>query len=164
MTASISAIKAEFDGSVKGDDIPHGRLGLLAISSIVSNRGLRAKDTAEFLARLMRDHYSDMVDFIHRDVGYRGLTVCSNWRTADDALLGPLDKWANAACDIMDRHVYYGGPHHGEAASYSVTAGDQYDDASVVCFDPSESDYGNRRDVGMPISDLAFSGKHKYCE
>jgi hypothetical protein len=43
-------------------------------------------------------------------------------------VLGALDKYTNAACDVIDRHGYFGGKHSGEGASYSVREGHTYTD------------------------------------
>ena len=147
---------------VKGDDPGRGRVGLTSVWEIANNNGPRSKDAAEFLARLMLNYYSDLVRFVHNDLGYRGSTVCSNWRTADDAKLGPLDKWANSVCDIMDRHGYYSGPLHGAAAEYAVRAGQRYDDATVVRFDSPEKDQGKREEFSNPLIDLVFNDKPSF--
>jgi hypothetical protein len=118
--------------AVRGDDAASGRAGLLGLWEIANRPKARARDTAEFLTRLMRDHYQALQGFLKQDLGYQGLTVCSNWHTADERVLGPLDNWANSACDIMDRHAYMGGPHQGDAASYAVRSGQTFDDRSVL--------------------------------
>jgi len=71
-------------------------------------------------------------------------------------VLGPLDKWSNAGCDFLDRHGYYGGPHQGERASYALSPGDRYDDASALLF---QTDKGSGRPVDLPLFDVAYGGK-----
>ena len=118
--------------SLKGDVPSEGRMGFLPLWNVAHDRSVRARETAEFLARLMRDSYAQWHTFLKNDLGYRGLTICSNWHTADELVLGPLDNWANSVCDIMDRHGYFAGKHEGEGASYSVRPGHQFTDRSVL--------------------------------
>lgn len=124
---------------VRGDDLAEGRAGFIGLWNITNQPSARGRDTAEFLARLMHDYYSAMHSFVRNDLGVRALTICSNWHTADERILGPLDNWANATCDVMDRHGYFAGPHTGEGANYSIRAGQQYADRSALRFDPGSS-------------------------
>jgi hypothetical protein len=113
-------------------------MAVVDFSKMVNRRTQRDRDTAAFLTHLMYDFYSDLYRYIHSELGFRGSIVCSNWKTADDAILGPLDKWANSACDVMDRHSYYSGPHRGDRAGYMVAAKDVYSDASLLRFESPE--------------------------
>ncbi len=130
--AAVSMLRS--GRAVRGDDATRQRLGLMPLSEILQNvDDHRAQQTALFLAHLMRRYYQHQVQYL-KGLGYRGLTVCSNWHTADEARLGPLDNWANLACDVMDRHGYFSGPHTGDAATYSIEEGHRYSDRSVLRF------------------------------
>lgn len=132
---SIENAAARWHGKpIKGDDFSAGRVGVLGADALASDASPRAQDSAEFLSRLMRDHYTRLQDFIRKDLGFGGLTVCSNWQTSNEQVLGPLDNWANAVCDVMDRHAYQSGPHEGDAAGWAVQDGQRYDDGSSLIF------------------------------
>ena len=64
----------------------------------------------------------------HHFLGYGGLVVASNWTTADNATLLPIERWTYQAGDIIDKHGYFGGPHKGDGAGYSVRVGLAYED------------------------------------
>jgi hypothetical protein len=143
-------------GHVRGDLTSVGRAGFIRLDRIVRDRGLRAQDTAQFLATLQRQYFDGMRSFLREDVGFKGLVSGSNWITADPRVLGPLDKWSNAGCDVMDRHGYYGGPHEGPRAGYLISNGDRYADASALLFDTGR---GSAIATDLPIMDLAYNDK-----
>ncbi|MER3473468.1 MAG: hypothetical protein C4335_05415 [Armatimonadota bacterium] len=117
---------------IRGDDESAGRAGLMGLWEMFNQRNKRAQDTAEFLAQHQRAFFQQMRDYLKHRLGYKGLVQASNWITASAQILGPLDKWSNAVCDYMDRHGYFGGPHEGECAGWSISVGDRYDDACAL--------------------------------
>ncbi len=117
---------------IGGDNPTEGRVGFLPLWNIAHDGTRRAKETAEYLATIMRERFEAWQKMIRDDLGYDGPTVCSNWHTADERILGPLDNWANSVCDVMDRHGYASGTHSGDGASYSVRVGQRYQDHSVL--------------------------------
>lgn len=134
---------------IRGDDEAQGRAGFMGLWEMFNQRNKRAQDTAEFLAKHQRAFFAEMQDYLKKTLGYKGLVQASNWITADARILGPLDKWSNTVCDYMDRHGYYGGPHEGERAGWSIHAGDRYDDACAL------------RDVSkgsLPLMDVVYNG------
>jgi hypothetical protein len=141
---------------VKGDLESRGRVGLMRLDRLARDRGVRAQDTAQFLAILQRQYFDGMRSFLREDLGFKGLVSGSNWITAEPRVLGPLDKWSNAGCDVMDRHGYYGGPHEGPRAGYLISNGDRYADASALLF---ETGRGNAIATDLPIMDLAYNGR-----
>ncbi len=78
--------------------------------------------------------------FTKEELGFKGLIVCSNWITADERILGPLDKWTNTVGDIMDRHGYFSGRHKGETSGWSISRGDQYEDRCAL-LEPSNPSF-----------------------
>ena len=143
-------------GKVKGDEPASGRAGFMPLWELSGKRDARARDTAEFLATLQRRYYDGMAAYLKNDLGFKGCVTGSNWQTADARTLGPLDKWSNAGCDFLDRHGYFGGPHEGERAGYSISAGDRYADACALKFEG-----GKKGDLqlNLPIMDLRYNGK-----
>jgi hypothetical protein len=143
-------------GHERGDLESAGRAGIIRLDRLIRDRGLRARDTAQFLATLQRQYFDDMRRFLKQELGFRGLVSGSNWITADARTLGPLDKWSNAVCDLMDRHGYFGGPHEGPRAGYLISAGDRYNDASALLF---ETGKGAESSTDLPIMDLSYNDK-----
>jgi hypothetical protein len=141
---------------ITGDDESAGRAGLMALSDLTRRRDARAQDTATFLAELQRTYYDEMFRFLKQDLDFKGSVTGSNWITADARTLGPLDKWSNAGCDFMDRHGYFGGPHQGARAAYSIEPGDRYDDALALRFETGKD---SQLSFELPIMDLAYNGK-----
>ncbi len=147
---SLGAAFAAWGGErIRGDDEGAGRAGFMALWDMFNRRDKRAQDTAEFLATHQRAFFAQMRDYLKRDLGYKGLVQASNWITADARILGPLDKWSNAVCDYMDRHGYFGGPHEGERAGWSLNEGDLYDDACAL----TEVAKGS-----LPLMDVIYNG------
>lgn len=141
---------------VRGDAAASGRVGVMSAGELAGKRSPRSRDTALFLADLQRRYYDQMRAYLKQELGFRGSVTGSNWITADGERLGPLDKWSNAGCDFMDRHGYFGGPHEGESATYLLSPGDRYNDASALRFEtgkPGETSFN------LPLMDLAYDGK-----
>jgi hypothetical protein len=155
---SVPAALRRFGGSpIRGDLPREGRVGVLPPAELVRWRTQRARDTASFLNGLMRSFYERSVAHV-KALGFRGSVVCSNWVTADAAILGPLDKWANTACDVMDRHGYHSGPHLGDAAAYDVRPGDRFEDASALRFQGNPSDR-DASALDLPFASIEYDGK-----
>lgn len=137
----------------KRDDFSQRRVGFVHLWEIFNQRDKRCQDTAEFLAKHQRDFFDAMVKFIKGELGYKGLVVCSNWITADERTLGPLDKWSNLVGDFMDRHGYFGGPHKGERAGWAISVGDLYSDRTALTLPQREKSFS------LPVMDICYSGK-----
>jgi len=119
----------------KGDDFPAGRVGLYAAGMLTGQdwavRGrnqARARDQAQFLTENLRRFYADMAQYFRKELGVRCCISATNWTTADNRVLGALDKYTNMACDVLDRHAYFGGKHEGEGSGWSVRVGHVYED------------------------------------
>lgn len=164
------AFSAWGGAGIRGDDAAGGRAGFVGLETMVRHAPKRARDTAEFLTRSMRDHYVRLQTFIKGELGYPGLTVCSNWQTANEPVLGPLDNWANSACDVMDRHAYSSGPHEGDGSAYSVRPGHQFDDRSALMVPATKSNesllpaFLEPRYNGKPafVSELSWSWPNRF--
>lgn len=151
------AIAAWGAAPVRGDDAAAGRAGFRPLWELFNNRDRRSQETAAFLAELQRDFYEGTYRYLKHDLGFRGAVYASNWITADPRFLGPLDKWSNTVADFMDHHGYFGGPHQGERASYMISPGDRYDDASALLFAPEKP--GDPPSFSLPIMDPGYDGK-----
>ncbi len=138
---------------IKGDEPSQGRVGFVTINELGGLRTPRAKDTADFLAHMQRQFFEEHTRFLKKDLGFRGIVIGSNWITAAPRTLGPMDKWSNTACDAMDRHGYFGGPHKGPRAAYTIDLLDEYQDASALRFDRMFEQRSPN-----PILDIGYNG------
>lgn len=147
------ALKAWKGRKHKRDDFSQKRVGFVHLWEIFNQRDKRCQDTAEFLAKHQRSFFEAMVKFIKGELGYKGLVVCSNWITADERTLGPLDKWSNLVGDFMDRHGYFGGPHKGERAGWAISVGDLYGDRTALTLPQYEKSFS------LPVMDICYGSK-----
>ncbi len=85
-----------------------------------------------FLAELQRSFYAAMRSYVRQELGAGSLLSASNWTVADPEMLDALERYTYTACDVLDRHGYFGGPHHGEGASYSVRVGHTFESLAAV--------------------------------
>ncbi|MEZ0324363.1 MAG: hypothetical protein ACAH95_00510 [Fimbriimonas sp.] len=141
---------------VRGDDRASGRAGFIPLWQIFSSKDQRSQDTAEFLTRVQRGFFQDTLKLLKQDLAFQGSIYGSNWITADARILGPLDKWSNAGADFMDRHGYFDFGHTGPRASYSISAGDKYEDRSALQFLPGKP--GEAPNFSLPIFDVRYNG------
>ncbi len=154
--AVAKAFAAWGGGKVQGDDADAGRAGFMNLWALFNQKGKRAEDTAEFLTQQQTKFFAAQHGFLKQDLGFKGSVYGSNWKTASDRILGPLDKYSNTVCDFMDRHGYFGPLHEGEAASYSLRKGQRYADRCALRFDPPQ---GEERVFGNPLTDIVYNGK-----
>jgi hypothetical protein len=139
-------------------DHPHDgkeRLGFRPLYQIFTDKTQRDQDTAAFLLETQRSFYSDSTKWL-RDQGFEGLVTASNWTTANNDILGPLEKYSYTPGDFMDRHGYFSCMHKGEAAEWSIRDGHTYRDRSALRFEPEET--GKPPDFSHPAADPCFNG------
>jgi len=138
---------------VKGDDFANGRAGLYGAWHM-TRRGLaqanrrRVQDQVRFLTEHLRTFFAGMCDTFRKDLGAKCLVSATNWKTADAVLLEALDRYAYAACDVIDRHGYFGGMHKGPRASFSLNKGDRYSDRSGL-LEPDK----------LPLAQVQYEGR-----
>ncbi len=92
----------------------------------------RIGDQVRFLSENMRGFYAETARFLHGACGYAGLVSASNWQTADPRMLDALERYGYTACDVIDRHGYFGGKHDGDGSSYSVQVGHTFTNLSAL--------------------------------
>jgi len=122
----------------KRDDLATGRAGLLGAwfmtgQGLKQNPGTRRRvaDQVRFLTEDLRAFYEGMSRWFRQELGVKVPIIATNWRIADGALLGALDKYTNMACDVMDRHEYTGS-WHATTRGYTVSKGDCYADRCIM--------------------------------
>jgi hypothetical protein len=119
------------------DDEKGGRLGFRSLHDIVSKKSARDQDTAAFLLEMQRSFYDEQVKFL-RGLGYKGLITASNWITANNDILGPLEKYSYMGGDFIDRHGYFASNHKGDQSAWSIREGHTYSDVSALRFDAQQ--------------------------
>jgi hypothetical protein len=140
---------------IDGDDFPAGRVGLMEAGRIESMRAdPRAKDTTRFLFEVERDFYASTRDYLRDELGAKALVSATNWTTASDFYLTPIERAANLAGDFVDRHAYYHGLHEGERADYRISVGDTFSNRSALRFDPEKP--GGKPSDWNPILDTSY--------
>lgn len=107
----------------------------------------RMTDQIAFLATTQRNFYRDTAAYM-KELGCKSPISASNWTTADNLVLGGVERWTYLATDVVDKHGYFGGKHEGDAAGYSVREGHTYKDACALTNPES-----------VPISYLQMVGK-----
>lgn len=147
-----NALKAWNGRRHERDNLAEKRLGFIHLWNIFNERDQRCQDTATFLTLRQKRFFEETISFLKKDIGLKSLIVCSNWITADETRLGPLDKWSNTVGDVMDRHGYFGGPHEGEGAGWSIRVGHRYDDRCAL-LEPRD------RNFSLPLLDITYNNK-----
>ncbi len=140
------------------DNPKKARLGFLPLSELFANRGLRNADTARFLAETQRAFFDTHYKYVKEDLGFKGLIVASNWRTANTRFLGAMDKWTNHGADFMDHHGYYASWQKKLSQSFHFVAGDFVGDRSLARWDAMQPDVKDKF-LEMPFLPPTFRGK-----
>ncbi len=122
------------------DDFAAGRVALYYVGNLTgadwaraARNEPRARDQLQFLTENQRDFWAGMRQWLREEIGFGGIVVATNWKTADERVLGPLDKYTYLAGDATARNCYFSGPNvktgtHGHGAE----PGDLYEDQSVL--------------------------------
>ncbi len=134
------AFAAWGDKPGRQDDPPAGRVGIFeawhmtrqSLEHADPAKRKRLADQVRFLTETQEDYFRRTTGYMKGELGYGGLVSCGNWKTADAATLGPLERHTYTAGDVIDRHAYFGGKHEGEGAGYSVRVGHRYEDATIL--------------------------------
>lgn len=155
---TLARIKASKwgDAASPHDDFAAGRVGFRGLWNVFNDRKPRDQDTARFLTEVMLKFHRETYAYLKQDLGYRGLVYCSNWKTASDKYLEPLDKYANSVADFFDRHGYLGGIHDGPNAAWNIEPRQSYDDRSALKFRKAD---GSGDDFANPLFDLVYQGQ-----
>ncbi len=147
---SAAAALEKWNTGHERDSAAEGNLGFRELSAMFTNKTLRDQDTARFLYETQRSFYKDHVAYL-RKLKFRGLVTASNWTTANNDILGPLEKLSYTDGDIIDRHGYYDTNHSGDNAGWSLREGHTYSDRSALRFDGLKP--GSEKDFSHPAMD-----------
>lgn len=153
-----AAYTAWASAAMTGDDPAAGAMALRHLWNIQRDRNARDQDTVRFLTGLQMTFFDETSAYLRDDLGYQASISCSNWKTANDEILGPADKYSNTVGDHMDRHGYFGPSVTGDGTqSYSVRVGHAYYDRAAVRFAPPVP--GEDRAFGLPLMDQSYNDK-----
>lgn len=140
--------------ALKRDDSAEGRLAFRPLYEIFNRRTARDQDTAAFLLATQRGFYEETIRFL-RGLGYRGLITASNWTTANNEILGPLEKCSYTAGDFIDRHGYWSCHHQGDNAAWSIRPGHTYSNRSAYRFAAEKP--GEPPEITHPVMDPSYN-------
>lgn len=149
-----SAYKAWNGMKMNGDRPQDKRLDFRQLYQLVNDKSLRDQDTARFLAETQRAFYQRQVSFL-KGLGFKGLITASNWHTAEDQILKPLEIWSYLPGDYIDRHGYFGTFKEGENVAWSLRKGHIYADRSALKFESRIP--GGALDFSHPVADPKYN-------
>lgn len=92
----------------------------------------RIMDQVRFLTENMRAFYQKAIERFRSEGQFQGLVSCGNWHTADARTLDALERYCYTAGDVIDRHGYFDPLHQGEASSWSVRPGQNFQSESAL--------------------------------
>lgn len=116
----------------------------------VGGKQKRLSDQVRFLASVQRAFYKEMYDFYREDLGCRQLINPNNWRAADPARLGDLERWTYMACEVPAVNRYYDPGHSGENAGWRIDPGHHYQGLSAL-HRPEKLPFNVKQVAGAPM-------------
>lgn len=123
------------------DKLAQGRVGLYPAGMLTGNDWAveqrdhgRAADQLQFLYESAKDFYAKMTHELKNEIGLGQLIVGSNWKTADDRLLGGLERHAYTAADAVCRNVYFDVEYSedGRQTYYAIELNDTFRSQSAL--------------------------------
>ncbi|MHC4606328.1 MAG: hypothetical protein ACYTAF_05290, partial [Planctomycetota bacterium] len=167
---SIDKAVAAWGGAKRKEDNPgKGRMALLPAWNMTEKghgqgaQKNRMSDQLRFLTQHQRKFYEDIARYFRSKLGCRSLISCSNWHVADARLLDGLERYTYTACDVIDKHGYFGGRHKGDGASYSVRVGHTFQDRAGV-LEPQSLPIALNQVDGRPhtISEIGWPNPNRF--
>lgn len=156
-------------GAKEKRDDAAGKRAMLLDAWNMTRDGMKSKkarmtDQIAFLATTQRDFYATTSTYM-KELGLKAPVSASNWTTADNLVLGGIERWTYAATDVIDKHGYFGGKHDGTdgAAGYSVREGHRYEDKSAL-LDPESVPISYVQHAGRPHlhSEIAWNKPNRF--
>ncbi len=159
---------ATWGGQKQGRDNAAGKRATLLDAWNMTRDGMKDKkarmtDQIAFLATTQRDFYANTNKYM-KELGLKAPVSASNWTTADNLVLGGVERWTYAATDVIDKHGYFGGKHEGDgSAGYSVREGHRYEDKSAL-LDPQSVPISYVQQAGRPHlhSEIAWNKPNRF--
>ncbi len=152
---------ARWDEGELPRDVPEqGRIALVPLWNLINRQSERDKDTVAFLLDKQKSFYEETTKFL-RGLGFQGVITASNWHTASEAILGPLEKLSYTPGDFIDHHGYFGCLNEGENASWSIRDGHSFINRSALRFEPNSvaaDAVSGGKDFAHPITMPTYNG------
>ena len=148
---------SEPDGVQRASDWDAGSIEVGPVASWLRNRGVEAlespagrrrRDGLAFVSGLMRGWNQRVAAVLREEIGAPHLLNAGNWRTANAAALGDLERWTYtpdpasasggpdatdaSALDVVAVNRYTPIPHAGEHANWAVRAGQVFQNRSAT--------------------------------
>ena len=119
-----------------------GRIGLYNAGSLggsdwaIRDRNAgRAGDQLQWMVETMHEYYSTVRTIIREDLGAGSLVSGSNWKSADDRILGGLERYSYTATDVVLRNSYFATKYPNKKARqafFAVEEGDIFASVSAL--------------------------------
>ena len=132
------ALAAWGGGAVSGDAPQEGRLGMMVIwyatwdGKQKDPNPKRMRDQLQFFAETERAFGLEMKRYLSQDLGCKALMDTSDFRPADQALMGDLTLWCKSAGDLICTNSYYDPGHKGANTGWRIDPGDTFVGASAI--------------------------------
>jgi hypothetical protein len=130
-----NAISAWENNTLPEDNLSQNRLTLHNLWELTQNRAggmhKRLSDQAQFFGETMMAFNTEMIAYL-RSLGCQQVINPGNWKTADNARLGDIERWSYTAGDVLSTNHYFGGVHVGDNAGWAVAKGDQFTSISAL--------------------------------
>ena len=154
------------------DDLAAGRLRLYGVAHMTdapwarSQRNpKRAGDQLQFMIESQFNFYARMKKEM-RAIGIKALVSPSNWKTADQRLLGALEHYTYTANDVVANNAYFGTVHPkgGNKLFYRIAVGDRYTDRSGLMIPEKVGALQHQNYAGFPymITENCWNRPNKY--
>lgn len=154
---SFDAVFQRWKGlKIKRDNPQEGRIGFRPLWNIFTDKTIRDQDTVRFMAEVQIKFYKRMYQFL-RSLGFKGVITASNWTTANQEILGPIEILTYSTCDFIDRHGYFSCSHKGEFSEWSIRNTHTYLDRSALRFDGDKP--GSPKQFLNPVMDIEYDNK-----
>ncbi|PIE22956.1 MAG: hypothetical protein CSA62_09475 [Planctomycetota bacterium] len=126
-----------------GPDHPReGRLGLYSAGmlggeswAVQQRNPKRAADQLQWMFESMQSYYARFSAMLRDEIGVGSLLSGSNWKTADDRVLGGLERYSYTTTDVVLRNSYFATSYaskQAQQAFYAVEVGDCFRSLSAL--------------------------------
>lgn len=141
-----------------GDQFEKGVAGFFNIYDFTGDapkpdatKAARMRDQMEFVGRTMRDFYEGTEKYL-RGLGVKCLFNATNWTTADNTVLGDIERWSYGSGEVLAVNRYTGAAHKGEREGWAIQKGDFYQPQWSQLTDPETFPLNLKRTLSQPIA------------
>ncbi len=140
------------------DDLEIGRMRLYGVGHLTGadwarnqHNDQRASDQLQFMVETQKAFYARVSNKL-RAMGVQALIVPSNWKTADERVLGALEHYTYTATDVIANNVYFGTDHPrgGNPRFYRIEVGDRFRNRSALKMPEEVRSLQHQRTANFP--------------